>query len=279
MFAFATLLARSLTSLVLAAAPQPAEPTTPATDNQPAAERERQAAPAAPRANLLPFIVEATRPEIAQIRQWFSDLDDPDASVREQARVGLMGMKRRDLPAFQKLVTDSRPLAPAQAAVLRQLVMHVYLAGEPYETTGAQGFLGVRMQDTSVRVPALDGADPRTPPGTAAVGVVIVERMPGFVGARMLLDGDVILGVSEKQEVRMLGVFEFQTIVQSIAPGDTVHFQILRQGQVIHVPVTLDPRPAESEPVILQRLIQERQTKAEEYWDGTFAGLVKERVG
>src|SRR5689334_6827352 len=111
MFAFATLLCRSLATLVLAAAPQLADPPDPAADNQPAAERERQPAPAAPKANLLPFIVEANRPEIAQIRQWFSDLDDPDASVREQARVGLMGMKRRDLPAFQQLVADSRPLA------------------------------------------------------------------------------------------------------------------------------------------------------------------------
>jgi hypothetical protein len=236
--------------------------------------------PAPPKPDLAPFIAPPVdRPEMAAIRQWFTDLDDPDASVREQARVGLMGMKRRDLPAFQKLVGDSRPLAPAQAAVLRQLVMHVYLAGEPYETTGAQGFLGVRMQDTSVRVPAVDRGDPATPGVTPAVGVVIVERMPGFVGARMLLDGDVILGVTERQDIRMLGVFEFQTVVQSILPGDTVHFQILRQGQVIRVPITLDPRPAESEPVILQHLIQERQNKAEAYWDRTFAGLVKERVG
>jgi hypothetical protein len=31
--------------------------------------------------------------------------------------------------------------------------------------------------------------------------------------------------------------------------------------------------------VILQHLIQERQNKAEAYWDRAFAGLVKERVG
>ena len=57
----------------------------------------------------------------------------------------------------------------------------------------------------------------------------------------MLLDGDVILGVAERQDVRMLDVFEFQAFVQSITPGATVHFQILRQGQVMRVPVTLDP--------------------------------------
>ena len=266
---------------ILAAAPLAAAPPTPAapdaspnrqpSPSRPDAVREREAAPAPAPA--------ADRPEVAAMRQSLADLDDPDASVRERARVGLMGMSQRDLPAFQKLVGESLPLAPAQAAVLRQVVMHVFLAGEPYETTGAQGFLGVRMQDTSVRVPVGDGVDPRVAAGTPAVGVVIVERMPGFVGARMLLDGDVILGVQERQDVRMLGVFEFQTVIQSVAPGDTVHFQILRQGQVVRVPVRLDPRPVESEPMVLQRLIQERQGKAEAYWDNTFARLLKERVG
>src|SRR5439155_13577264 len=100
------------------------------------------------------------RPELTPMRQWFADLDDSDATVRELARMKLMGMQRRDLPAFQKLVQDSRPLAPAQAAVLRQLVIHVYLAGEEYDTTGTQGFLGVRMQPTNVRLPAAEGSDP-----------------------------------------------------------------------------------------------------------------------
>ena len=83
-------------------------------------------------------------------------------------------------------------------------------------------------------------------------GVVIVERMPGFVGARMLLDGDVVLGVAERPDVRMLGVNEFQMVVRQITPGTTVHFQVMRQGQVMRVPVTLDPRPFDPESFILQ---------------------------
>ena len=260
--------------------------------------------------DVLPFVVDAGEdpdaeradekgPGVEAMRQWFDDLDDPDATVRERARVSLMGMRRRDLPAFQKLVGENLPLMPAQAAVLRQLVIHVYLAGEPYETAGAQGFLGVRMQDTSVRVPAGEPGNaipgnaipgngipgnpvpriPRTTPPPPSVGVVIVERMPGFVGARMLLDGDVILGVNERQDVRMLGVFEFQAVVQSIPPGATVNFQILRQGQVIRVPIKLDPKPLESELVVLQQLIHRRQQKAEAYWEQAFGGLVREGVG
>ena len=209
------------------------------------------------------------------MRQWFADLDDPDSSVREQARVNLMGMRRPELPEFQKLIRDSRPLMPAQAAVLRQIVTHVYLAGEEYTTTGTEGFLGVRMSETSVRLPAGDGADQFAP----AVGVVIVERMPGFVGARMLLDGDVVLGVTERPDVRTLDVNQFQMVVRQITPGTTVHFQVMRQGQVIRVPVTLDPRPFDPDTFILQDLIYRRQKKAEEYWDHSFGQLVKESVG
>jgi len=209
------------------------------------------------------------------MRQWFADLDDADASVREQARVRLMGMRRQELPAFQELIKASRPLMPAQAAVLRQIVTHVYLAGEEYTTTGTEGFLGVRMSETSVRLPAPDGSDQFAP----AVGVVIVERMPGWVGARMLLDGDVVLGVAERPDVPRLDVSQFQMIVRQITPGTTVHFQVMRQGQVMRVPVTLDPRPFDPDTFILQDLIIRRQQKAEDYWNQSFGRLVKESIG
>ena len=252
--------------VVAVCAPASAEPeAAPATPQ--AAEKAQEAQPAPATVN--------EAPEVEAMRQWFADLDDADSSVREQARVKLMGMRRRDLPAFQKLIEDSRPLMPAQAAVLRQIVTHVYLAGEEYTTTGTEGFLGVRMQETSVRLPPGDGSDRFNP----AVGVVIVERMPGFVGARMLLDGDVVLGVAERPDVRLLGVNEFQMVVRQITPGTTVHFQVMRQGQVMRVPVTLDPRPFDPESFILQDLIYRRQQKADDYWNRSFGPLVKESVG
>lgn len=216
----------------------------------------------------------AEAPELKSMKQWFAELDDADASVRESARVKLMGLRRRDLGAFQKMVRESAPLAPAQAAVLRQIVTHVYLAGEPYDTTGAEGFLGVKMQESNVRLPAADGVEQLAP----AVGVVIVERFAGFVGARMLLDGDVILGIVERPDVRTMGMYEFQMVVKSVTPGTTIHFQIMRQGQVIRVPVTPDPRPFEADG-LMSDLIYRRQRRADEYWERTFAGLVKEGVG
>ena len=216
----------------------------------------------------------ADRPEVVAMRQWFAELDDADAGVREAARTKLMGMRRQDLPAFRKLVGESLPLAPAQAAVLRQVVTHVYLAGEEYQTARAEGFLGVKMQETSVRLPAADSAEQFAP----AVGVVIVERMPGFVGARMLLDGDVVLGIVERPDVRTLGMYEFQMVVKAISPGTTIHFQVLRQGQVVRVPVAPDPRPFEADG-LMQDLIYRRQRKAEDYWETQFRPLVRETVG
>ena len=250
--------------VVALAAPASAEPAAGSATPQAAEKAKDAQAATAPEA-----------PEIEAMRQWFGELDDADSSVREQARVKLMGMRRRDLPAFQKLIEDSRPLMPAQAAVLRQIVTHVYLAGEEYTTTGTEGFLGVRMQETSVRIPAGDTPDRFSP----SVGVVIVERMPGFVGARMLLDGDVVLGVAERPEVRSMGVNDFQLVVRQITPGTTVHFQVMRQGQVMRVPVTLDPRPFDPEAFILQDLIYRRQQKADDYWNRSFGPLVKESVG
>jgi hypothetical protein len=216
----------------------------------------------------------AERPEIVAMRQWFAELDDADAAVREAARMKLMGIRRQDLPAFQKLVADSLPLMPSQAAVLREIVTHVYLAGDEYQTGNAEGFLGVKMQETSVRLPAADGSEQFAP----AVGVVIVERMPGFVGARMLLDGDVILGIVERPDVRTLGMYEFLMLVKAVPPGQTIHFQVMRQGQVIRVPVAPDPRPFDADGM-MQDLLRNRRRDADAYWEKSFGQWVKESVG
>jgi hypothetical protein len=253
-------------AVVLATAPAAAQNATAPRPPEGAAER----APGHP----APGRQAPEPPAIAPVRQAFAELDHADAAVRDAARLKLMGMGRRDLDAFRKLVQESLPLMPSQAAVLRQIVTHVFLAGEQYDTTGIEGFLGVKMQETSVRLPAADGADQFAP----AVGVVIVERMPGFVGSRMLVDGDVVLGVVERPDVRTLGMYEFQMVVKSVSPGTTIHFQVMRQGQVVRVPVAPDPRPFEADG-LMQDLIYRRQRQADDYWEKSFAKVLKEGVG
>ena len=238
------------------------------------AERPTQGSAERPAERPLTSQEQKERERAATLRQWFDELDDADAAVREAARQKLMGMRREDLPTFRKLVQESLPLMPTQAAVLRPIVNHVFLTGEKYDTTQLEGFLGVRMQETSVRLPAADGADAFAP----AVGVVVVERYPGFAGGRMLLDGDVILGIVERPDVRTMGTYEFTMVIKAVTPGSTVHLQVIRQGQIIRVPVAPDPRPFEAD-TLMPDLISTRQREAEKYWEREFAPVIKEGVG
>lgn len=66
-------------------------------------------------------------PALGQIKTWLVELADGDESIREQARVKLMGLNRADLLTLQALVRQSPPLLPAQVAALRN--RHASLSG------------------------------------------------------------------------------------------------------------------------------------------------------
>jgi hypothetical protein len=213
--------------------------------------------------------------DLAAIKSWFSDLASADGTLRDDALTNLMGLKSSDLPALKQVVEESRPLVPAQASVLRQIVTQVFLSGEHYEGDPAAGFLGIRMEQTAVsfRDPALPDA-----PVTNA-GVVIVERMPGFAGARMLRDGDVILAILDRPDAPLRDPQDFALAVKDMGAGATVHFQVLRRGQVIRAAVKLDVRPLEANQGFgMNDLLERRRLRADEFWAGHFALLVKEGV-
>jgi hypothetical protein len=69
-------------------------------------------------------------------------------------------------------------------------------------------------------------------------------------------------------------------VVKAAGAGKTVHFQVLRQGQIIRVPVTLDPRPdaADSPQTLMPALLNERRNAADAYWEERFARVLKEGV-
>src|SRR5438874_9217234 len=69
----------------------------------------------------------------ADIRRWFEQLGDPDPVVRDSARQNLMGLPRSDLAELRRVIIENRPLAPAQATALREIVTHVYLASQRYD--------------------------------------------------------------------------------------------------------------------------------------------------
>ena len=211
----------------------------------------------------------ATAPSTGEaVRTWYLQLADPDPDVREQARINLMGIKRRDLDTLEKVVAENRPVQPSQAAVLYDIVMHVHMAGEPYQAANAAGgFLGMRWE--------LAEQDFWTDPP----GVIVSQRLPGFCSYRMLRTGDVIVGIAEMPEVQFASRNDFTSVIQRFAPATKLTFVVLRGGRLQQVPITLDARPA----VAVQGRPQEhmnafeaeRQNKAEAYWSRAFAHLVE----
>src|SRR4051794_25386508 len=171
-----------------------------------------------------------------QIVSWFTDLANRDASVREQARIALMGISRDDLAQLRTLVEKTRPLAPSQAMVLREIVQQVYQATEPYEAVeGRPGVLGLPLPPRAI---AIDGSDE-----DSQGGGVVTERIPGFCAYRFLQDGDVIVGMTEVPEKPIRTSNDLTELVKQFKGGETVHFQVIRAGRQQDVAVILSARP------------------------------------
>ena len=196
---------------------------------------------------------------------WFSDLANRDASIREQARVNLMGISRDDLETLRKVVETGRPLAPSQAMAIREIVDQVYQATEPYKPMPeSPGFLGVLMSDPSVIVEA---ADPDSP-----AGVIVIGRIKGFCAYRQLQDGDVILQVNDQ---RVRADNDLMEVIRKCKGGDVVLMHILRGGQQMDVSVTLAARPIWAQQIpTMEDFKRERQRKSDDYWEKNFAPLL-----
>jgi hypothetical protein len=246
-------------SLCVSAAPDASPTSAPATN--PTTRPAEQAAPH----------------DLASIKKSFAELANPDSTIRSVALTRLMSLPADALPLLHKVVEEGRPLVPAQATVLRQIVTQVFLSGEVFESNSADGFLGVHMDTVALNY---GDAAPEDHPGVSS-GVVVTDRMPGFPGARMLHDGDVILAILERPGVSLGSAAEFSIAVKSMGAGATIHFQVLRRGQVIQVPIKLDARPVEADPFLIDeflKLLNRRRARADEYWSTHFAAMVKEGV-
>jgi hypothetical protein len=128
----------------------------------------------------------------ADVAKWFNQLDDADAAVRESAYTKLLSLKAADLDALKQAVKSAEPLRPAQESALPGIVKQVYLSGVDYDGDASEGFLGVSLQDRDM---TLQGTQP--PQGVPHAGLLVSRCMPGFCGARVLREGDVILSIAE----------------------------------------------------------------------------------
>lgn len=203
----------------------------------------------------------ATQPAKPQlITQSLRGLSAPDPAARARSRDALLGLSRDDLPLLRDAVQQQRQLDPSQASALKDIVIHVFLAGDEYRAT-AEGFLGITMS---------------RPDHNGGFEVVIDRRMPGFCAFRALQDGDAVLDIEERPLPQPVNQEVFKTMLRQFKAGQTVHLKVLRHGQLVRVPVKLDPRPADSDDLYLQDMLVRRAQESEAYWRKNFAPLLGE---
>ena len=260
------------------------EPATQPVEQQQQQEPQEEKAP-----TTLPSQSSGKPASEASLQTGFNDLAASDAAVRERAYSALLGLTRDDLPALHRIVERNRPVAPSQRGALREIVTHVYLSGEPYPGEVRSGFLGLLM-------PMLDSVEVRRPEqpdeftindnaGEAGLrpapstGVPIEYRIPGFCAFRALREGDVILSIVRPMPKRLHEWNDLSPTIRRFRAGDTITFEVLRQGKVLEVPVTLDALPlVATENAWMSEILPARDAAAEEYWNTHFAGLVEDRA-
>jgi hypothetical protein len=72
----------------------------------------------------------------------------------------------------------------------------------------------------------------------------------------------------------------FMRTVKGLGAGQTLTFEVLRQGRIINVSLTLDRRPSGLENIgFIQEFISTRAEKAETYWKKEFDPLLVDLVG
>ncbi|MDQ3439977.1 MAG: hypothetical protein M3478_06455 [Planctomycetota bacterium] len=218
------------------------------------------------------------------LQAWFNELGASDAALRERATTALLDLTRDDLAALRRVVERSRPVSPSQAGALRDVVAHVYLSAEIYDCEPRVGFLGLIL-------PTLDSVDvPRSGDehvakmqegaivfGRTSTGVPVDYRIPGFCAYRALRDGDVVLGILHPIPRRLRDWNELTYSIKAIPAGEQLTLEVLRQGTVLNVPVTLDAKPLVANDQVWSAVVlPAREAAAEAYWVEHFASLMGE---
>src|SRR5258706_2159962 len=199
-----------------------------------------------------------------RIGEWFSGLSDDDPAVREEATRKLLTMTRQDLPALRQVIKERRPLMPAEAEPLRDIVTHVYLSEDPYDRDEATGFVGVLFDE--------EQEYDKLPTG----GGEVRRRLPGFCAARFLEDGDVILSIGDPPAMILRTSENMMQEIKRRSAGKRLTFLVLRRGRLMQIPVVLDAKPSDLLPGTVPIFILERQATADRNWETEFEALVEE---
>ncbi len=202
--------------------------------------------------------VSADDPATAHLRKLFGALADSDPALRQAARDSLMLMGAADLPLLQRIVEQSGDLQPGQRAALHEIVCQVYMAGQPYSGDDLSGFMGVHVGPAEFEGHCL--------------GVEIIERLPGFCGYACFHNGDIITALVSDPPLELLDPNDLIILVtHNFRAGQFLVFDVLRQGNHVHVLVRLMPHPLED----ARTLSTTRSAEAEQYWEAHFSPLLE----
>ena len=220
---------------------------------------------------------------LTQVQKSFDDLASDEPDVREKARSILLGLSRDQLPALRDIVRGSNPLAPAQAAALHDIVIHVFLAGEPYDGQGV-GFMGVMLPRERADL-IVGGGNPDNNPADdedeTDAGVLVQDCMPGFCGFRYLRPGDIITALQTGPATFMRTTSQMGLIMEisKRPPGSALTLRVIRRGRMINVTMILSERPKiadvfDQSGVTVDQWKNERIQIAREYWETVFLPLL-----
>lgn len=209
-----------------------------------------------------------TTQRASAIEAAYADLGSPQPAKRNAARAELLGLTRDELPALRDVVRSDRPTSPEQAVQLRDIVRHVFLAGETYERS-EYGFLGLKpMNALSL------GVD--MPDGSVIAGVSFSQRNVGFCAYRWLQDGDVILSIAARGTVTQTDSFQVMSgVIRGLAPATPIEMRVFRNGAILPLRFAIDARPKAFDiGADIATFVSERLSRAEAYWKSDFAPLV-----
>ncbi|HEX4054371.1 MAG TPA: hypothetical protein VHX86_08905 [Tepidisphaeraceae bacterium] len=214
----------------------------------------------------------ATQPADAvlvhQLGIWITQLASDDSQTRQGALDRLMDLNRQDLPALRAVAMAQSPLLPGQVALIRQVVTQVFLAGQPYDfatdPSMGRGFIGLSWEGEL--------------PIDSPQGVIIKERLPGFVGYRMLQPGDVLVKILREPLEPDIPLHQFEQFTNAVRPmqaGELLRLEILRYGKRMDISFQLDRRPlkANQEMAVMRQWLNDRAQAAEEYWTQQFSAI------
>ena len=218
-------------------------------------------------------------PPASQPEDWSQTLRELGAKeppVRAAAKLRLMGLPFDQLGALKSHVSEMKPLTPAQAEALQDVVIYVYTRGEiGKNAVGSRGFLGVSFLAYD-EFELIDRPSPEPPPGLLT-GASFTGRLPGFVAYRYLADGDVILSIASRAgEYATPDRHQLMEIIRSLRGGEMVTLRVLRGPTIVELSFPLDhAAPPDQQQMTTAFTADTALQAARNYWYEQFRPLVE----